>query len=265
MENKKSVLLYCDIIHTVEKLDNETAGLLFKHYLRYINDKHPTTDNPIVDIAFEAIKQNLKRDLKKWEKRAERSRENGSKGGRPKNPTEPKEPSGLNGNPDEPRKPVIVKDNVTVKVTDTVKVNGIDTKKKKKTPTGGSETSSLFTHCKSEFTMQYLALTGNEFYFNAKSAGSLKTLINQIKYSVKEKKEKDSAQKEKSATDTEVLESLQYILMNLPDWYKQNLSLAILSSKYNELINQLRNGKGSKIKQAHDLQAGLARIDAMPD
>ena len=65
-ENKKSVLLYCDLIHTVEKLDNETAGELFKHYLRYINDQNPKTENVIVDIVFESIKQNLKRDLKKW-------------------------------------------------------------------------------------------------------------------------------------------------------------------------------------------------------
>lgn len=65
--NKKSVLLYCDIIHTVEKMDDKTAGLFFKHYLRYINDLDPKTDNQLVDIAFESIKQNLKRDLKKWE------------------------------------------------------------------------------------------------------------------------------------------------------------------------------------------------------
>ena len=49
-ENKKSVVLYCDIIHTVEKLDNETAGKLFKHYLRYVNDLNPTTDDTIVSI-----------------------------------------------------------------------------------------------------------------------------------------------------------------------------------------------------------------------
>lgn len=65
-QGKKSVLLYCDIIHTVEKLDNETAGQLFKHYLRYINDQNPTTENAIVDIVFEPIKQSLKRDLKKY-------------------------------------------------------------------------------------------------------------------------------------------------------------------------------------------------------
>ena len=76
-ENKKSVLLYCDIIHTIEKMDNETAGEFFKHYLRYINDQNPTTKNLIIDIAFESVKQNLKRDLKKWEQRAEKSRANG--------------------------------------------------------------------------------------------------------------------------------------------------------------------------------------------
>ena len=116
--NKKSVLLYCDLIHTVEKLSNEDAGELFKHYLRYINDQDPTTDNVLVDVIFESIKQSLKRDLKKWEVRAERSKENGKLGGRPKNL---KEPSGLVGNLTEPRKPDTVKDTVTV--TDTVKVN----------------------------------------------------------------------------------------------------------------------------------------------
>jgi hypothetical protein len=82
-EGKKSVLLYCDLIHTIEKMDNETAGQFFKHYLRYINDLNPETDNLLVDITFESVKQNLKRDLKKWETRAEKSRENGKKGGRP--------------------------------------------------------------------------------------------------------------------------------------------------------------------------------------
>lgn len=116
MKNKKSVLLYCDIIHTVEKLSDEDAGLLFKHYLRYVNDLEPEAPNQIVDIVFEPIKQNLKRDLKKWEKRAENSRANGLKGGRPK------KPKGLNKTQENPvglKKPV--KDKVIVK--DIVKVN----------------------------------------------------------------------------------------------------------------------------------------------
>lgn len=74
-KDKKSVLLYCDLIHTVEELKDADAGKLFKHYLRYINDQNPTPPNNLVKIVFEPIKQNLKRDLKKWEKKSERNSE----------------------------------------------------------------------------------------------------------------------------------------------------------------------------------------------
>lgn len=65
-ENKKSVVLYCDLIHTVNELSNEEAGVLFKHYLSYINDLNPVAPDKLTQIVFEPIKQNLKRDLKKW-------------------------------------------------------------------------------------------------------------------------------------------------------------------------------------------------------
>ena len=64
---KKSVLLYCDIIHTVEELSDDEAGRLFKHYLRYINDLNPEPPDKLIKIVFEPIKQTLKRDLKAWE------------------------------------------------------------------------------------------------------------------------------------------------------------------------------------------------------
>lgn len=120
-ENKKSVLLYCDLIHTVEKLTDEDAGKLFKHYLRYVNDQNPDAPTPIVDIVFEPIKQQLKRDLVKWDERAERSRENGKKGGRPKKNEEPSKTQRVIS---KPRKP----DTVKVTVKDTVKVKDIDIK-----------------------------------------------------------------------------------------------------------------------------------------
>jgi t-SNARE complex subunit (syntaxin) len=83
-KNKKSFVLYCDLIYTIEKLSNEQAGELFKHILRYVNDKDPEPKDVLIDLVFEPIKQQLKRDLKTYENRAERSRENGLKGGRPK-------------------------------------------------------------------------------------------------------------------------------------------------------------------------------------
>jgi len=66
-KDKKSFILYCDIIHTIEKLPDSVAGELFKHLLRYVNDENPITTNPLVEIAFEPIKQQLKRDLVKFE------------------------------------------------------------------------------------------------------------------------------------------------------------------------------------------------------
>ncbi len=40
-EEKKGFLLYSDIIHTIEKLTDEQAGVLFKHILKYVNDLNP--------------------------------------------------------------------------------------------------------------------------------------------------------------------------------------------------------------------------------
>ena len=77
--DKKSFLLYCDLIHTVEQLTDEQAGDLFKHILRYVNDQEPQTENVITRIAFEPIKQSLKRDLQKYEDIRKRNQDNARK------------------------------------------------------------------------------------------------------------------------------------------------------------------------------------------
>ncbi len=122
---KKSVLLYCDLIHTIEKMDDETAGQFFKHYLRYINDKNPKTDNLVVELTFENVKQNLKRDLLKWESIKEKRSEAGKKSAESRalkkskqtstNLTSVKSVKQTSTNP-------TVNDTVNVTVTDTVNV-----------------------------------------------------------------------------------------------------------------------------------------------
>jgi len=74
--DKKSFLIYCDIIHTVEQLTDEQAGDLFKHLLRYVNDLNPQSDSVITKIAFEPIRQALKRDLDKYETIRKRNSDN---------------------------------------------------------------------------------------------------------------------------------------------------------------------------------------------
>lgn len=95
-ENKESFILYADLIHTIGKLPDVEAGLLFKHILKYVNDENPTTDNILVEIAFEPIKQQLKRDLRKWDEFKKKQSENGKLGGRPRKEEtqeKPKNPS----------------------------------------------------------------------------------------------------------------------------------------------------------------------------
>ena len=102
-ENKKSFVLYCDLIHTIEKMPDSKAGVLLKHILRYVNDMEPVAEDLIIELTFEPIKQQLKRDLAKYEKIVNRNKSNGSLGGRPRK--EPKKPNGFIRNPKEPKKP----------------------------------------------------------------------------------------------------------------------------------------------------------------
>lgn len=83
MEGKKSFILYCDLIHSVEELTDEQSGRLFKIILQYVNDQNPKIEDQILKVAFSPIKLQLKRDLEEWLKTCERNRENGVKGGRP--------------------------------------------------------------------------------------------------------------------------------------------------------------------------------------
>lgn len=79
-EGKKSALVYCDFIHSVEPLTDEEAGKVFKHFLRYINDLNPQAPDRLTGIIFEPWKQSLKRDLRKWEERQTKNTESGRKG-----------------------------------------------------------------------------------------------------------------------------------------------------------------------------------------
>lgn len=78
-DNKKSFILYCDQKGVWDKLNDEQAGKLIKHIIAYVNDENPKADDFITELAFEPIKQHLKRDLKKWEKQYEQRVEAGKK------------------------------------------------------------------------------------------------------------------------------------------------------------------------------------------
>jgi hypothetical protein len=75
-KDKKTILVYADWISIFEKLEDDEAGKLIKHFFRYVNDQNPSAPDRLTDIIFEPIKQQLKRDLKKYEANCLKNRDN---------------------------------------------------------------------------------------------------------------------------------------------------------------------------------------------
>jgi len=226
-ENKKSVLLYCDIIHTVEGLEDDEAGRLFKHYLKYINDLNPVAEDRLTTLLFEPIKQNLKRDLKKWESKSEKNSMIAKEAwAKRKDANAYKRTTSHAKNTDKDK----VTDKVTVTGKDKVNVKDI----KKSLP---KNKFSEFKEFKQIFLDFYKLKTGEDYYWTAKDAGKVKSLVSKLKFKIKEK---SSAEKE--ATDTEATKGFTHLLNMIADnWILSNLSMSIIDSKFNEIISN--NGK----------------------
>lgn len=65
--DKKSFILYADLIDNIDHLTNEEKGILFTHLLYYVNDKNPVLEDRLILTAWKPIERQLKRDLKKFE------------------------------------------------------------------------------------------------------------------------------------------------------------------------------------------------------
>ena len=83
-KDKKSFVLYGDQRHVIDLLSNEQAGILLKHLFAYVNDENPVLNDQLIEIAFEPMKQQLKRDLVKYQKIKEKRSIAGAKGGKAK-------------------------------------------------------------------------------------------------------------------------------------------------------------------------------------
>ena len=104
---RKSFVLHVDSLEILKKLDNEQAGKLFKAINSYAKNKTIDCDFQTELLLFPFQKQ-FDRDNEAYSKTVERNKINGSKGGRPKKPKvtqkNPKEPTGLNGLQEKPKK-----------------------------------------------------------------------------------------------------------------------------------------------------------------
>lgn len=76
-EDKNRVIVYADWMEKFEKLQDDEAGRLIKHFFRYINDLNPEAPDRITELSFIDIKNTLKRDLKAWKETIEEKSING--------------------------------------------------------------------------------------------------------------------------------------------------------------------------------------------
>mgnify|MGYP003634343514 CR=1 FL=1 len=139
MDNKKSFVLHVDSLLILDDLTDEQAGKLIKSMLSYYRDESVEGLDQLTKIALRPFINQFSRDNKKWGERAERSRANGLKGGRPKTQEVTNKPSGLSGLNKEPKEPVSVNvsvnDNVNGNVSDSVSVS-VSEKKNTCQPSG---------------------------------------------------------------------------------------------------------------------------------
>lgn len=119
MEGKKSFVLYSDLMDIVHELNDEQAGKLIKMVVDYVNDRNPTTDDQLINIAFKPIKNQLKRDLQKWESIKKKRSEAGKLGGRPRKQKEANKANAFFEKQTEAKKAV----SVNVNVNDSVNNN----------------------------------------------------------------------------------------------------------------------------------------------
>lgn len=66
-KDKKSFVLYSDLIGQIDHLTDKEKGLLFQHLLEYVNDLNPVLEDRILIGVWKPIENQLKRDLKKYD------------------------------------------------------------------------------------------------------------------------------------------------------------------------------------------------------
>jgi hypothetical protein len=99
---------------------------------------------------------------------------------------------------------------------------------------------SLHTEVKNIFESKYFEIKDERYYWTAKDAANCKQLINKVKFIIKSR--------EKPLTDENVINSVAHLIELTNGWVRDNLSMSILNSKFNEII---ANGKGNNKKTAN--------------
>lgn len=91
--------------------------------------------------------------------------------------------------------------------------------------------NSLNAEARKLFEEHYLSLFSNGYYWSAKDAGSMSSLLKKLKY--------QREQKKMPIDDQNVLNALKYLLDSITEgWIFENFSVTNINSKFNEIVSQ---------------------------
>ena len=82
--DKVSFLMYLDYEEQFDLLTNEQIGQLMRAIIKYEKTQEIPEMEGMVKMAFSFIKTQLDRDREKYNKKCEKNKENGTRGGRPR-------------------------------------------------------------------------------------------------------------------------------------------------------------------------------------
>lgn len=99
---KNSFVFYTDYINQIELLNMQQRGLLFTAVMYYAAGCEPPELDGITSMAFSFIRNQLDKDIEKYNRTVEARREAGKKGGRP--PVKPNEANAFSENQEEAKK-----------------------------------------------------------------------------------------------------------------------------------------------------------------
>lgn len=236
---KESFLLYKSFYDPIKELSIEDKGHLFDAIFKYQIEGVEPINTSSIYMPFMFFKNQFRLDDIKYQRIVDRNKVNGSKGGRPRNPSEPKKPSGLFGNPknpNEPKKPD--NDNVKDKDKDKEIIYSLYPTKCpiKKNSTGKSRKANLgqIENLLKEHTVEHLK---NAIQFYVEDCKKSNTYIKNFKTflnNIPDIEEKESA-KQKTM--------IQYNLMgqtpkycNVEEWAQIQKTYTIQIESYKEVL-----------------------------
>ena len=137
-----------------------------------------------------------------------------------------------------------VKENVTGNkpVRDTPKVK-ISKDNISKVNIKESQDKILHAKMRAEFEQHFFNEKKIEYYWEAKDAGALKSIITKLR--------KATSDENNISDDEKIFEAWQAILKNIHDkWINENLSMTLINSKYNQIVAAIVNrGQGSELQE----------------